>query len=445
MGLGQKLGQCFPHLLALHGLRRHIMRNQLVHLGGQPFVQPGGGEVIVHGGQNLPRVFRVLERLAQDLQGFHEGLTGVLYQGACLRAAPCEGRKPQLAPNAVGKDVVFQVPGVLLGDGSVAGFDHVQHFRGAVPLRHRPQGGQKKAHGPVGDDGQLPRHIGRDAVGTQHRGQHPGKAGVAHGHSHVAEIHALFVEQHHFLGGEVGLEIGVGGGVKPQAGRNARPDLRRIAQVFPGKMGQGGNLPGIIEGQQGQAAGNARLPGLLLQTGHAVPHGDEGLVLSHHDQHPHVLALPGQGDQQPVHLPGEDVEAVHRRPGVPGDAAFRQAAQHIVQHVLPVHELAGQAAFVFRVQQGKIRELVPGRALRQGLRVGAQGLRRHLGPLEGGDQAADAFNEALPVYGAFIVFQVFFAFQQSPGQGQLLAPGVDAHLPAGTRQGEHPLREPGGG
>ncbi len=208
------------------------MGKQRVHLGGQPFIQPRGGQVIVHGGQGLPRVFRLFECLAQGLQGLYEGLTGILHLGARLRAAPGKGGKPQLTPDAVGQDVVFQVPGVLLCDGSVAGLDDGKHFLRAVPLRHGPQGRKQESHGPVGNDGQLPGYIGWDAVGTQHRGQHSGKAGIAHGCGHIAKINALLMEQHHFLGGEVGLEIGIGRGVEPKAGGHPLPDLGRIAQIF---------------------------------------------------------------------------------------------------------------------------------------------------------------------------------------------------------------------
>ena len=369
LGLGEKLRQAFPHLPRLHRLRRHALGQQ----GLLRFLQLDGKRriyyILIDGPQGVLRALGGAQGQAQALQRLHQGGPGGLCLRPFLRRAPGKGSEPQLSANAIGKQVVFQGPGRLLPHGAIAGFNQIQHIAGGIAVGRGAKGGEQKARRAVAGGGQLSGNIGGDAVIGKHSGQYAGKARVPQGDGHFAKGHAPLMEQQHFLGGKMRLEIGIRGCVEANGLLRPLKGNGGHGEIAAGKMIQLGRAPGRSGRQQQKAAGNPLRLRRPLQPSGAFQHRGEIFLPPQRQQHVRLPGALGKRQQQAAHLPRQHVEAVNQRPRPLGEIALRDAGHQRLQHVLAVHKLSGQVLRVGGIQQGQILKFILFRPLGQGAGV----------------------------------------------------------------------------
>ena len=334
---------------------------------------------------------------------------GLFQHGGFFFCSAFEGSQPQFAPDTVGLNIVFQPPRILLGNRGVTGFDDRKHFLDRISVGHSPQRRKQEARGSMGGRGHFAGNIARNTVGRKHGGQHARKARVAHHSDHIAVGYAVFMQQHHFLRRKMGFKVWAWRGVQAYGGGNIPVRRGTGLQILQGKMRQFLRPARFHEGKLYAFKGYVSLLSGFPETGDALAHRRKHVLLAHDDQGFHLVGQVCGVHQQPDHLPGQGVKAVHRHPRVLHDAAVGQAQQHIVHHVLAVHELTFQLLFINREKQRQIPELIFACIIGKAFCVSGQRFRRHARLLAFGDDRTNAFYESLLFHSAFVITQLLLA------------------------------------
>ena len=180
------------------------------------------------------------------------------------------------------------------------------------------------------------------------------------------------------------------------------------------------------------------------QPQHAFRDRLKGFVLPVRAQHDGNRAVPGLGQGDAPHFLRQHVEPADDQVGVLHFVRQREAADQFFQSVLAVHEAAGKAFFIGRVQKGKVAQLVLLRPVGQGGSVFPEPLRRNPCPFQLRNHLPHAVAQALAADRRGVIDQIVLFPVQGPGHGHGLAQAVDPHpvRPAGA--GKDPLAEPGG-
>ncbi len=369
-------------------------------------------------------------------------MTRLLRALTFLLAAARKGLAPARAVDTVGQRIVFKLPGFLLTERRVAGFNRSQHILRAIAARRGAHGGQQQPHQAVGQQRLLDGDIRRDIILPQHRVQHGGIGRhIAAQDGDIAIGHATPRTGHDFLRDIMRLRI--------RRCRLKERDMLRDLLIRRGRGAQQACFQSAdilrrihrLAIQPQPFAAQPSLAQARAQTLRAVAHRRKAVAVRrvlpiHHQIYPRRAAAGRDGAKQPGKIIGNHIKAIDQDIGVLHQLGLRHRVDRGSKHVLAIHKLISQDIRIPTVDARQIAHLFSVGALRQGIGVCLQLIRRDLRTLHIGNPLAALRDKAAARHRARIVFQILFAGQQRAGQGNVLAVAVHAHAVAAADQKE---------